>query len=130
MTSTQSDTEATRAVVGEMYDAITRRDFAAVLGLMADDLVVSEPSYLPYGGEYRGLDQFQSLIGKAVQHLDVAKIEIDRVVVDGDRAIAILQIPTLAGGEHTVIAEESLVRHGKIAEMRIYFHETQGLHRS
>ena len=129
MTTTQAETEATRALVAQMYDAILRGDFSSLLGLLADDLVVSEPSFLPYGGEYRGLEEFQVLIGKAVQHLDVAKIEVDRVVVDGDRAIAILRIPNLANGEYTVIAEESLVRDGKVAAMRIYFHDTQGLHR-
>ena len=128
MTTTQSTTEVTRAVVGQMYDAIMRGDFAAVLGLMAEDLVVSEPSFLPYGGEYRGIEQFQQLIERAVRHLDVAKIAVDRIVVDGDRAVAVLRIPNLANGEFTVIAEESLVRDGQVAEMRIYFHDTQGLH--
>jgi ketosteroid isomerase-like protein len=129
MTSVETQTETTRALLTRMYDSAARGDFADVLACLADDLVVHEPPYLPYGGIYDGVEAFQGLIGLVVQHLDVSKMVVDRMVADGDRVIGIIRMPAVATGEDILLAEESLVRDGKVAEIWVYYNETQGLHR-
>lgn len=121
-------TEVTRTVINQMYDAVTRADLPALEAVLADDIVVHEPAYLPYGGVCRGRDAFYGLVGEATKYLDVANVVIDQVIVDGDQGIGILRIPVLSTGAQAVIAEQSIVRDGKIVEMWIYFHDTQGLH--
>ncbi|MBA3741455.1 nuclear transport factor 2 family protein [Sporichthya sp.] len=128
MTSLASETEASRALLVSMYDAVGQGDFATVLGLLAEDILVTEPSFLPYGGTYKGREAFQAFAGDAMQHLDVAKMVVERIIADGDRVIAILRVRALGTGEDVVLAEESLVREGQIAEIRVYCHDSQGLH--
>lgn len=112
-----------------MYDAVTRGDLPALDAVLAEDIVVHEPGYLPYGGLYKSRDAFYGLVGEATKYLDVANVVIDQVIVDGDHGLGMLRIPVLSTGAHAVIAEQSTVRDGKIVEMRIYFHDTQGLER-
>lgn len=122
-------TEVTRRVIHQMYDAVTRADLPALQAVLAQDIVVHEPAYLPYGGVYEGRDAFFGLVGEATKYLDVANVVIDQVIVDGDQGLGMLRIPVLSTGAHAVIAEQSIVRDGVIVEMWIYFHDTQGLDR-
>jgi hypothetical protein len=50
-------------------------------------------------------------------------------VADGERVFAVVQVPDLRSGELVTLAEESIVRGGKVVEMRIFFHEARSLSR-
>jgi ketosteroid isomerase-like protein len=41
-------------VVSRLFRAIEQRDGVAALAAWDDEAVISEPSFLPYGGQYRG----------------------------------------------------------------------------
>jgi len=125
MTATTSQTEASQALMERMYGAAIRGDFADVLSCLGEDLVVNEPPFLPYGRTYRGLDGFGELIANVTQVLDVSKMIVDRYVSQGDRVIGIIRMPDLRTGEHILLAEESLIRDGKVVEIWVYFHETR-----
>lgn len=60
ITDTQRWAEAASAqklaVVGRMFDAVERRDAEALFDTYAEDIVITEPASLPYGGVYRGHD--------------------------------------------------------------------------
>jgi uncharacterized protein len=66
-------------------------------------------------------------IGKVNQVLDVSKISVDRMVAEGERVIGIIRMPDQKTGESIVLAEESVIRNGKVVEIFVYFHETQTL---
>ncbi|MFF4836722.1 hypothetical protein [Streptomyces sp. NPDC001315] len=55
------------------------------------------------------------------------KMTIERIVVDGDTAIGLLRFPDLTTGENVVVAEELIVRDGKVAEARLDCHDTQAV---
>jgi hypothetical protein len=127
MTTTTSQTESSRAVMVRMYESAGKGDYQDVLSLLSDDLVVHEPPFLPYGAVYHGLDGMRDLIGKVNQVLDVSKISVDRMVAEGERVIGIIRMPDHKTGESIVLAEESVIRNGKVVEIFVYFHETQTL---
>jgi ketosteroid isomerase-like protein len=120
-------TEANRTVVQNLYAAGINGDIAGLLSAMADDVVIHEPAFLPYGGVYVGKDAFVGMYEKLATLLDVTKIRLEYTVADGDRVIGVLRIPDLNTGQDIVFAEQSTLRDGKVVDFRIFFHDAQSL---
>ncbi len=127
MTASTNLTEANRAVVENMYAAGINGDLPGLLSAMADDVVIHEPAFLPYGGTYVGRDAFVGMYAKLAKVLDVSRIRLDYLVADGDRVIGVLRIPDLTTGEDIVFAEQSTLRDGKVVDFQIFFHDAQSL---
>jgi ketosteroid isomerase-like protein len=120
--------DISKQVVHDMYAAGMSGDVEGMLKQMAEDaFVLHEPSFLPYGGEYRGRAGMIEAFTKIGSRLDVGAIEIDRVVAEGERVFVVMRTTDLGSGEQVLIAEENLVRDGQIVEMRVYFHEARSL---
>lgn len=120
--------ERNRQVVLEMYAAGIRGDVAGMLACMAEDgFVLDEPSFLPYGGAYRGHDGMLDAFAKIGEYLDVASIEVDHVVAEGEHVVVVLRATDRRSGERVLLAEENVVRDGRIVAMRVYFHEARSL---
>lgn len=111
-----------RELVERFYAAAASGDTETFLGSVADDIVVHEPAFLPYGGVYRGRDGFVAMLGEAAKMADVGSLVVDHIVAEGQRAFAVLRLRLLDGGEIHV-AEESVIRDGLIAELRIFVHD-------
>lgn len=126
-TDRTDQTAASQALMERMYGAAIKGDFEDVLSCLSEDLVVNEPPFLPYGRVYRGLEGFGELIAGVTQVLDVSKMIVDRYVSQGDRVIGIIRMPDIRTGEHILLAEESLIRDGKVVEITVYFHEPRTL---
>jgi len=127
MTTTESLTAQSRSIVEQFYDAGLRGDIEVMMGLLSDDVVIHEPAFLTYGGEYHGKEGLQAIYEKVLAITDVTKLKVHYFVVDGDRAIAIAGFPVNGDKDYTLFAEESRIAHGKIVEMRLYYHEPQSL---
>lgn len=119
MSDTQS--EASKAKVLTMYAAAGKGDFATALSCMADDIAVIEPPYLPYGGTYRGKVEFQQLLAKISEHADLSAMKMEGVVAEGDTVFVCLQIGDRKTGKPLQLVERSIVRDGKIVEMKIFY---------
>ena len=122
-----SDTETSREIVAALYAALTRGDIDATLSYVADDLVLREPAFLPYGDIYHGKAGMVAAVEKITKYLDVSRVETRYLVADGDRVFGVVSVPDSRSGEYVLLAEESLVRDGKVAEMTIFFHEARSL---
>jgi hypothetical protein len=120
-------TEQNRALVQSMYAAATRGDAESLMSLLADDVVVHEPDYLPYGAEYVGKEAFAGLFGKISQLLDLTDVKLDYLVADNDRVIGVLRIPDRNTGKDTLFAEQSTIRDGKIVDLRIFYYDAQSM---
>ena len=116
-----------RQIVVDFYAAGVRGDLEAFMSYLADDFVLYEPPFLPYGGTYRGKQAMLEGFGKIGEYLDVSGLEVDHLVADGEHVIGILRAPDRATGELVLIAEESTLRDGRIVEMRVFFHEGRSL---
>jgi len=123
--------ERNKRVVMGMYAAGMSGDVAGMVGYMAEDgFVLSEPPFLPYGGTYRGRDGMIEAFAKIGEYLDVASIEVDHTVADGEYVIVVLRATDRRSGGRVLLAEENVVRDGEIIQMRVYFHDARSLVRA
>ena len=116
-------TAASRQLVQGMYEAALAGNYEGFLSVMDEKLVVYEPSFLPYGGVTHGRDGFMQLFAVVGQYISLADLKLESVVADGQVVVAFLSAKTVADGSDISIAERSLVRDGRIVEMRIFYHE-------
>lgn len=114
-------TEASKQKVLAMYTAAGKGDFATALGCMDENIAVIEPPYLPYGGTYRGKIEFQTLLGKINEFADLSAMKMESVVAEGDTVLVCLQIGDRKTGKALQLVERSIVRDGKIVEMKIFY---------
>jgi len=123
--SIDSDTTAeTRRVVESLYRCGNTGDMAGALALVDENVVLHEPSFLPYGGTYKGIDGFIKAFAAVIDgYIDLPKLRVQRLIVEGEHAVGVLHVPAIKGGE-VVFAEEFVVRKGKIVEITLYFHES------
>jgi hypothetical protein len=108
-------------VVGEMYRANLEGRFEDALSYVADDIRVEEPPFLPFGGTYEGLPEFQRLIAIIGDTLDFQTIDVERIFGDAERACAVVSCNLQASGVRRTFIEEWAVRDGKVFWARIYW---------
>ena len=125
-----SETELTtvnRRLLADMYAAAKAGDVAGFFSALSPEVVIKEPAFLPYAGTYRGIDEFRALFGDVATYLDMSSLTVDRIVVDGDHALALIRLSTTSGDREVRLAELSILRDGKVDEMEIFVHDDGGL---
>ncbi|WTW98942.1 nuclear transport factor 2 family protein [Streptomycetaceae bacterium NBC_01309] len=123
MPAAASRTERNRAVVESMFAAANKGDIEGVLSHLSDDIAVIEPLFLPFGGTYRGKDEFLALAEVLPDYLDISSITVHYTIADGDRVAACVGITDVTTGELTRFIEQFTVREGKIVENRLFYHD-------
>lgn len=113
----------TRETVEAFYRSASNGDVSAFFGALADDVVVTEPSFLPYGGTWKGHDGMRAMLEPAGGILNIVTLQVQHIVVDGERAFATLSVGRVGTDETLVIAEEAVVSNDKITELTVYVHE-------
>src|SRR5262245_44194167 len=96
--------EHNKRAIQTMHAAITGGDpmraFAVMLDLFDPDVVVHEPASLPYGGIYKGRDEFLGLMGPAMGlHFDAPNIRLERIVADEDNVVVRWAYPWRASAD-------------------------------
>ena len=127
MSSDQAQTEASRMLVKTMYESSLSGNTQVFLNCLDENLVVLEPSFLPYGGRYAGLAGFRALFGEVAKYLDLASVKLLSLVADGDVVVAFLSVKTVKDGSELQLAERSLIRNGKVVEMKVMCHDLGSL---
>jgi hypothetical protein len=118
-----TQTDISRKVVLTMVNAAKDGNVELLLSCYADDLVVYEPSFLPYGGQYRGMKEFMGLWSELVKYMDPLSIKLGPMVADGDRVVCHWTVKTTSHDSECNMCESYVVRDEKITEIRIYFNE-------
>ena len=113
-------TESSRQVAKRFYDYLATANFEGVLSCLHEDVEVHEPGCLPYGGVYRGLDGVKKLFSLAPRYLDVGAFHVEAIVADGERVVGMLETFAISNGARITVAEESIVRDGKIVRVRVF----------
>ena len=108
-------------VVGEMYRANIEGRFEDGLSYVADDIRVEQQSFLPYGGTYEGIAEFQTLLARVGEVLDFNTVDVEYIFGDAERACAVVSGNLRASGERRTFIEEWAVRDGKVFWGRIYW---------
>ncbi|TAM68264.1 nuclear transport factor 2 family protein [Mycobacterium sp.] len=116
-----STTDTTRVTLERMYAAAHDSDVAALASLMHPQVRVDEPSFLPYGGTYTGLDEFAAVFTEAAKVLDMPKLRIHSITAEDENAFAIVTVPLVDSAQTISIVEHWTVADGLITTGRIYW---------
>src|SRR4051812_2030451 len=110
-------TEQNKAFIAEMIGSKKRlEDYP---DRYDPDLLMHEPASLPFGGTYKGLEQFQAFYPAVRNFYDFSRFELLGVYGDGDMVFATIKASVAAGG--TIhIAEQFRFDGDKIAEVRLH----------
>lgn len=118
-------------VVREYFEAVKRLDHQGVMSFIDPEIVAIEPVSLPYGGIYRGIDDFSKNLVPALWgklRLDINTCEL---IGSGDKIAALLNVTFTShatGNQITLpYVEIYTVRNEKIIEADIYPSDTQRL---
>jgi uncharacterized protein len=121
------------AVVRRAFDAYNEGDIDEVLGLCAEDIVITQAAEVPgVSPQQRGHEGVLEAFGTWPEQWDAFQIEIERIVADpGDRVVVATrqsgrgkQSGVEVEGEFTFVFT---VRGGRVTEWRIFLDEGQAL---
>lgn len=104
----------------DLYDAALELDAERAIGLMHPDIVVREPSVLPYGGVYRGVDGFAEVLTEVMKVIDFTTLKINAITADGATGLVNLQ-GTLFTGDPVELVEVWTKRDGRFATCQVFW---------
>lgn len=75
-------------IITELYEALVRRDLPTIMDLIDSEIIVSQTTLLPWGGEYYGFDGVQKFFIELYRSVD-SQLAVEEFVDAGDRVIVI-----------------------------------------
>jgi uncharacterized protein len=113
----------------ERYVASGGEDFAAVAEILHPDVVVVSAASLPYGGEWRGIEQFRRFMEAFGAAWDELEVEDPAFVEFGDDTVIVLltmKARSRDTGEaiHAPLCQINRFRDGLLAEVRPFYWDT------
>jgi uncharacterized protein len=116
--------EQTRAALSALYDAVVRGDLEAFLAGMHPEVEIHEPDWLPYGGVYRGTNEVKDVLIAATKVIDLSRLSVESMFVDGDQGFVVVRAYALATGAPTLVGEHWTMKDGKPGHCRVYHFDT------
>ena len=116
-------TSENKTLVEELYAAVSNNQIQGLLDVLNPNLVVYEPTYLPYGGRTEGVTNFIELYSEIIKYIDIPSLTLDEVIAEGENVVGLVRANCALGGAEVKIVEHFTVRDGKVVEITLYFHE-------
>jgi len=111
-------TDANKAFIARMLSEKKRlEDFP---DRFSPELVMIEPATLPFGGTYRGLQEFQRFYPDVRRYYDFETWRVLGVYGDGDTVFATTQVNVAGTSTVMYIAEQFTFSGMKIVEVRVH----------
>lgn len=117
-------TESIRPIVEAFYKASAERDIARVTPLIDDDvdwLVQGPVDIFSFLGQRRGKQAVLAGYREIAERLDVTGYQVEKLLVDGDRAAALIRLSSIVRATGKVMctrtSQFSRFHDGKIVEM-------------
>lgn len=132
-----TETESAKVAVQRFYDAEAAymesgaRDFSAVAGTLNQDIVLFEPSSLPYGGEYHGHDGFElwmrafADVWSSLEVRDSETFAIDNTVFSRSHVYA--KACVTGASVDWPLLQYFRIRDGRISELRPFHWDTAAM---
>ncbi len=123
------------ALIERFENSYLAGDIDDVLSILSDDIVVYEPTSVPYAGEHRGKDAFLGLQQQFVAVWDLPDgVELE-ILPAGERRVLVLVDGTVVakatGRRYRLrIAEVYTVADGLIASIEVFYFDTDELARA
>jgi hypothetical protein len=116
--STMTTTNANKAFITKMLSEKKRlEDFPDRFN---PDLVMIEPATLPFGGTYRGLQDFKRFYPEVRRYYDFETWQVLGVYGDGDTVFATTRVGVAGTSTVMYIAEQFTFSGTKIVEVRVH----------
>jgi ketosteroid isomerase-like protein len=111
-------------VLRRAYEALARRDFAALDELADPDLEMDLSERVLNPATYRGAEGLLQFLGEIDELWEWMRIEVERVVERGDDLLAVLMVTVKGRGSgveiESRIAQRWTLRDGKLRRMYLY----------
>jgi ketosteroid isomerase-like protein len=113
------------ATVGRFFEAVLGGDVATLKELVSPDAVVHEPTDLPYGGDYVGVDGLLTMFGAISRDLDFAVNTVS--MMDAGEGLVVVRMDAKftakASGRVTEfpIAEIYTLSGGQIVDIDVFY---------
>jgi ketosteroid isomerase-like protein len=113
----------------QMIDAVLElfkgNDRTAIVAMLPEDFVLKVPSSLPYGGSYRGADEFDRFFKRIYdEYYTSFRTDIDRVLDAGDHLVAPISITAQGKTSDATMTVENLwlweIEDGQFVRARMY----------
>ena len=123
----EQSTEATRRVVAALYAAAKASDRAKIVEILHPDIVLRVTPSLPNAGVYHGPQNVLEGIAFVLKTFDTSQSTFEQVVVDGQTAVALINLVFRTGEGGCSVAEVLRVHDSRIIEIRPYFWDTSAI---
>lgn len=90
------------------------------------DMVVHEPSSLPFGGIYRGYKAFEALYPAVRSFYDFSRFELLEVFAEESAVFALLRAGIAGSDADLMLCEHFTFKDGKILEVRLFLYDFPG----
>ena len=111
-------------VLRRAYEALARRDFAALDELADPDLEMDLSERVLNPATYRGAEGLLQFLGEIDELWEWMRIEVERVLERGDELLAVLMVTVKGRGSgveiESRIAQRWTLRDGKLRRMYLY----------
>jgi hypothetical protein len=111
-------TEQNKAFIKEMLGS--KKQLDDYPGRFDPKLTMHEPAMLPFGGEYRGLEQFKQFYPKVRNYYDFTTWELLGVYGDGDTVFATTRVRVANEPKTMYIAEQFTFAGTKLVDVRVH----------
>ena len=111
----------TRELIQRMYAAAGSGDLAILREILAEDVVIEAAPFVPYGGTYRGFDEFVGCFAKASELIDFTGLQLDGITAEDEHAYGRVRVPFVNGSGEANILEEWTVRDGHVVAGRVFY---------
>lgn len=113
----------------ERYVASGGHDFRAVAAVIHPDILVVSAASLPYGGEWRGIPQFQRFLEAFSAAWEELEVQGPKFVAFGDDGVIVLltmkaRARTTGKTLRTQLCQVNRFRDGLLAEVRPFYWDT------
>lgn len=93
----------------------------AFLAVLAPDIVIHEPAYLPFAGVHRGREQVLGIMQEAGKIIDFATLKILSALADGDCLAMLMSVDLHDGSQRHIIEHWQVGADGLVSEVRVFW---------
>lgn len=121
---------ANAALIERFENSYLAGDIDDVMTILSDDIVVHEPTSVPYAGDHRGKQAFLGLQQQFVGVWDLPDgVELEILPAGDDRVLVLVDGTAIARatgeGYRLRIAEVYTVTDGRIASIEVFYFDTK-----
>jgi len=113
-------------IVREVYSKVEAGRLDELQPLF-ESLSVMEAEGLPYGGQYRGFDQFKQLCQNFAATWDQFSLVVNKILAEGDEVVVLLTVTGVIRGARVKmpVIEVWQLSNGKPQVLRPYYFDTK-----